>query len=338
MDTDDFRALRDRMNDVAKERKEMQIENRRNRRPTKKAKLDLIIAGQSRGDRKNKPATAAGTSAPFIPTGKVFEGKGFCVLSEAVKPLKRSKVDIEDLIKEHGGNIYQRPDANKDTIVIADKKVVKVASLIKTGSIDVVRPIWLLDCINQTDGEYLLPYEMRHLLHGTPDTEARAERNTDGFGDSFARDVTVTELKSIFSQMDMHTSSGDEPFEKHEFLTQLEEHGRDLGLLKSTLFQRCHVHFAAVGTAADTNLLKLRNWVRFGGGTVDADLNSDTTTHVVIVNGSVPSKGDGATRDVAAGVRKKLSAYSKQPRVVRPEWIEESWKEGTVIDEERYAV
>ena len=337
MDTDDFQALRDRINDEAKERKEMQIENRRHRRPTKKAKLDLVIAGQSRRDQKSKPE-AASTVVPFVSTEKVFGGKDFCVLSEAVKPMKKSKGSIEALIKEHGGHVYQRPDATSKTVVIADKKVVKVASLIKAGDVDIIRPVWLLDCISQTGGECLLPFELRHLLHGTENSEARAKHNTDEYGDSFARDVSVAELREIFDKMDTHTSCGSEPFEKNQFLGQLEEHGHDLGRLKSTMFQRCHVHFAAVGTAAATTLSKLRNWVRFGGGIVDDDLSSETTTHVVVVgSASVPEEGDGAAKDLAAGIRQTLSLYSKLPRVVRPEWVEESWKEGTLVDEERYA-
>mgnify|MGYP003312305227 CR=1 FL=1 len=76
----------------------------------------------------------------------------FCVLSEAMKPLKKSKAEIEAFIKYHGGLIFQSPTAEPGILCIADKKVVKVASLIKAGEISLIRPKWLYDA-HRGDGE-----------------------------------------------------------------------------------------------------------------------------------------------------------------------------------------
>ena len=40
----------------------------------------------------------------------------------------------------------------------------------------------------------------------------------------------------------------------------------------------------------------------------------------------------------ARDIRKKFSSWEKVPRVVGVEWVEECWKEGTLLDEERFAV
>ncbi len=91
LDMDEFLALRNRVDQEIKEKKEMNIENRK-RRPTKRAKRDLVVAGADTpvadGD--------AGAPAPFaLPKTKVFEGMEFCVLSEALKPIKKTKAELE---------------------------------------------------------------------------------------------------------------------------------------------------------------------------------------------------------------------------------------------------
>ncbi|KAL1887704.1 DNA ligase (ATP) [Sporothrix stenoceras] len=342
LDTEQFKALRDRISEEAKERKEMQIEDRRQRRPTKKAKLGLVIVGQGRGRKENagdagavfESASVAGTQL----VDDVFANLTFCVLSEATKPTKKSRGEVEALVKSHGGRITQRPDASANTTVIADKKVIKVASLIKAGQTDIIRPVWLLDCVSQTGGDFLLPFETRHLLHATEETEAKAALTTDEFGDSFARDVTVDELREIFGQM--QTPGGrynDSPFSTANFLDQLEEHGHDLGSSRSLLFRRCRVHFAIMDTAPSTSLTRLKARIRFGGGLVEDSLDSEATTHVVVVTGPVVDNAAAEQRDlIVAEIRQQLSTQKRQPRVVNTSWVDDSWKEGTVLDEEQY--
>ena len=347
LDTEQFQALHDRISEEAKERKEMQIEDRRQRRPTKKAKLDLVIAGQDRpGSRRRRGAASTTATIPPLagpeepPTAKVFEGLDICVLSEAMKPVKKSKGELEMLVKQHGGRISQRPDSAASMIIIADKKVIKVASLIKSSEVDIIRPVWILDCLSQSDGEFLLPFEPRHMLHATEEAEAKAALATDAFGDSFARDTSVGELKEVLEGMQEGTSDGStERFDPNEFLDQLEEHGHDIGTLKTLMFRRCRVYFAAMDNAPVARLLRFKNRVRFGGGAVEENMRGSAVTHVVLVEaGGVGDSADAnAKRDFSLALLHQLSAQKKQPRVVTMAWLEDSWKEGTLLDEERYA-
>ena len=58
------------------------------------------------------------------PKTKAFEGLNFCILSESLKPEKKSKTELEQLVKANGGNVYQSPTAAGNMICITDKKVV----------------------------------------------------------------------------------------------------------------------------------------------------------------------------------------------------------------------
>ena len=75
-------------------------------------------------------------------------------------PVSRSKADLESLVKQHGGAIFQSESARKDIIIIADKgtespvqticnlllvELIKVTSLKARATHDIIRPRWLLD-------------------------------------------------------------------------------------------------------------------------------------------------------------------------------------------------
>ncbi|AEO57879.1 hypothetical protein MYCTH_2304601 [Thermothelomyces thermophilus ATCC 42464] len=328
MDVDELEALRSKVKQEEKERKAMEMENRK-RKPAKRQKRELVIAGA---------ADLAGATADFLavkkPKTDLFRGLDFCVLSEAVKPKKMSKPDLEKLIKENGGRIHQTVEKGSGMIILADKNVVRVASLKKAGDADIVRPKWVFDCLEQSGGEgYLLPFEEGHLLSATEEMRKLAEESTDQYGDSYARDVGVDELRDILEQMELPEEGSH--FDVDNFLDQLEEHGRGLDGLESFMFRRCRVHFALGEGVPESRALKLMNYVRFGNGEVVSDIEDKRITHVVVVGGK--GETSASERVVAADVRYKVSSRRAVPRVVSARWVEDCWREGTLVDEEEYA-
>ncbi|KAK4123844.1 ATP-dependent DNA ligase [Parathielavia appendiculata] len=329
MDVDEVEALRTKVKQEEKERKAMEMENRK-RKPAKRQKRELVIAGAA------DPADAtAEFAAAKKPRTELFQGLNFCVLSEAVHPKKMSKPALEKLIKDNGGRIHQTVDKGSGMILLADKNVVKVASLKRTGDADIVRPKWVFDCLEQNGGEgYLLPFEESHLFHATEGMKKVAEESTDQYGDSYARDAGVDELREILDRMDMPDGEG-RPFDAGRVLDQLEEHGNDLESLKSFMFRRCRVYFALGERLPSTTALRLKSYVRFGNGEVVDNINNNRITHVVVVGG----KEDTAASEkvVAADVRYKVSSRRAVPRIVSARWVEDCWKEGTLVDEEECA-
>ncbi|KAK7960776.1 hypothetical protein PG988_011990 [Apiospora saccharicola] len=295
LDYDEFMTLRKRMEEAA-EGKTMQMEKKR-ARASKRVKKEVVIAGQE----AETPAVFEG------PQSKVFQNLKFCVLSDSTNP-RKSKAQIEAFIKENGGAISQKAEVGSEMILLADKKVVKVAS-----------------------NNYVLPYEPVHLFHATDGLRDWAQDNVDEFGDSYARNFSLKELRDLL--MDMPKKEIDyEPFDKQLFVNQLEEHGHDLGNLKCHMFRRNVVYFAAGESISPIRVLKFRNWVRFSGGIVSEDLDDISVTHVVVVGADEQNE-----RDLSAGVRTVISQRTPVPRVVTQLWLKECWKESTLLDEERYA-
>ncbi|KAG7290745.1 DNA ligase 4 [Staphylotrichum longicolle] len=278
MDVDECEALRTKVKQEEKDRKIMEMESRK-RKPAKRQKRELVIAGAA------DPALASTEFAVKKPKSELFRGLDFCVLSEVLKPKKMSKPNLERLLKENGGRIHQTVDKGSGMILLADKNIVKVASLKKAGDADIVRPKWVFDCLEQGGGEgYLLPFEESHLLFGTKEMMRVVEENTDQYGDSYARDVGIDELREILDSMDLPDGE-DGQFDVDKFLDQLEEHGNGLEGLKSFMFRRCRVHFALGEGVPDTTALKLGNYVRLGNGEVVADIEDNRITHVVVMGG-----------------------------------------------------
>ncbi|KAH8668602.1 hypothetical protein BX600DRAFT_259920 [Xylariales sp. PMI_506] len=315
---EDFFAMRRQEAEFQKE-KEMKLDS--GRRPTKRIKKEVAIAGQEAA-----PAEFEG------PKTKIFDGLEFCVLTESTQP-KKSKTQLESIIRENGGKISQRAIAGSHMILIGDKKVVKVASLIKAGEVDIIRPKWILDCVAKGDTMgFLLPYEPSHLFHVSEALQHYAEENIDQFGDSYARDIVdVSELKNLLSQIpEKEIATG--KFNTQHFFEQLEDRGHSFGFLKSQMFRPVDAYFLTAGEVSPITVLKLKNWIRFGGGRVVHDLDGEGITHIVIV-------GDGdmaAVRSAAAETRSAISVRRFVPRLVTRQWLEQCWEEGTLLDEEQY--
>ncbi|KAK4661656.1 DNA ligase (ATP) [Podospora pseudopauciseta] len=367
MDASDFVLLKDKVKEEEKERKAMEIESRK-RKPAKRLKKELVIAGTDPnaapvefvegGDNiKAEPMSQVAFPPPQArrkSDNQLFQGLDFCVLSEAVKPRKMSKPDLEKLIKEHGGRIHQQVDKGGNMILLAEKNVVRVASLKRAGDADIVKPKWVFDCLAQNNGEgYLLPFEEGHLFHATEEMVKLAAENTDQYGDSYVRDVTPDELRDIIDDMRTKGDVKEEEdafhdertgeFDAEHFLDQLEERGRGLEGLKSFLFRRCRVYFPVAAkeeeeeekrgpSSTELKAVKLQNEVKFGNGTVVGGLDDKEITHVVVVG-----DGEKERKELAASVRYKVSSRRHVPRIVTGRWVEDCVTEGTLVDEEGYA-
>jgi DNA ligase 4 len=96
-------------------------------------------------------------------------------MTQANGSVHQSKADLEKLIKEHGGSIFQSENSRKNIVVLADKgsilrfsfpcpehiliiELVKVAALKKRGTHNILQTRWLLDSL---DIGFLLPIEPR---------------------------------------------------------------------------------------------------------------------------------------------------------------------------------
>lgn len=314
-------------NNVEDERKDKQFtidDARRKRARITRPKKDLVVVGTA-GAQLHDPlaasAVANGASPSVTTTANLFAGAAFYVLSESLHPLSRkmSKPALEDWLKARGAKIYQSATAHPDVVCVADRNLVKVASLQKTGRKSIVRPAWLFDCETQAlrdfakgrsmqgaGGAFLLPWEPRHMLFVAGQDEEMVGSAADEFGDGYARDVFGgEEMRALLEGMPSKFEAGQ--FDAVAFLTQLGERGQAVfedgqGDGKQELmFTGSVVHFDTGaplndesmhvdnerGYAADTNaaveLDLAANVVRFAGGRISHELKNTTQiTHVVV--------------------------------------------------------
>ncbi|XP_044717776.1 ATP dependent DNA ligase domain-containing protein [Hirsutella rhossiliensis] len=319
---EEFQELKKRVDEESRD-KAMTVEDRKRRRP-KRIKKELVIAGEDAA-----PAEFA------EPSSAMFEGFEFGVLSESLKPWKKTKGQLEAMLKENGGGVSQRPAAGTKTVLIADKRVVKVASLIKGGDVDIIRPLWIRDCLEHGDGTSVLPYEERHLFHASEGLRAAAARNTDRLGDSFARNVSVEELREITDALTAEPKGREaRDAAASSFVEELEARAKGLSHMRAFIFRRCVVHLRLVGDSGPRDAGRLVRYIKYAGGLcADEGLGDETVTHVVLVGDDAVQRGQ-----VAGEVRREVSGRRRMPRLVTGSWVEDCWKEKTLLDEEQYAV
>ncbi|EKD20386.1 uncharacterized protein L3040_004326 [Drepanopeziza brunnea f. sp. 'multigermtubi'] len=304
--------------------KEIKVENRRK---TKRLKKEYRIAGN---DSKIKTPYAG-------PKTKIFEGLNFCVMNESQQAPKRTKAETEQAIKGNGGNIFQTPGAAPNMICIGDKRVVKVASLIKMGQKNVVKPAWVFDAMQQAEadglgkGRYLLPFEPAHMFHIAGGFSDEIAGSVDVYGDSYARDTNPEDLKALVDDM-IHPKNSS--FSVEEFLLQLDEHGKGLQDTPGSMFARCVVRFVSsdmggAKTMANIDHLIIQNQFRFAAGRISDNDDDESITHYVLLD---------QDEDLISSLRKRVVQLTRRPRIVDINWLKDSWEEKTLLDEERYAL
>ncbi|KAF2262943.1 DNA ligase 4 [Lojkania enalia] len=295
--------------------KEFRIEQSR-RKKARITKKTLVIAGNET------------ISTPYAgPESKLFNGLQFYVMTDQVHPEKKSKAELEALVKAHGATIVQRDSKDKNLVVVADKRLVKVSSLEKRNSNNIVKPIWIQDCIRQSKIDanappFLLPFEPnRHMFYLLDDDQLTFEEDVDENGDAYARDVDVNELRDILTKMPRKFEG--KSFDAELIVDQLEGHGNSLSNLKSYMFSHVQAFFSASSADAEevVNVQLAKNYIRFGGGTIVDERGKGKATHFIVPQGKDETwDGEGAAL----------------PRTVGVGWVKKCWEEGTQLDEERF--
>lgn len=249
------------------------------------------------------------------------------------KPEKKSKAELEHLVKSNGGKIVQN-GSRPGTVCIGDQRTVHVASLCKRRNVDIIRPSWLLDNIRQSEADQgrpslLLPLEPRHMFFTIAESESRIEGAVDEYGDSFARDTTADELKEMFNSM---PAKFEYSFSAKDFKIELQEHGKDLRELPGWMFEGLLLYSdrqlfndaSLTDKDSDFRIKQACDTARFAGANFTNDLR-EGITHVLV----------GADGSTTRALRQRTSEFQRLPRLVTIDWIEQSWQEKTLLDEER---
>jgi DNA ligase 4 len=332
-----FLDLESKVEDEKKKEKQLKVDESRKKRKT--VRQPLKVVGYGRNVRLDDTAQRS----------KVFEHLTFYIITDSLAPNKHSKIELENIVKSHGGKIIQTPTikASPDALVysIADRRTVRVASLEKSGQF-IIKSTWIFDCIAQAARDFArgLPERPvvweaeRHFWHASETAREDAEYNVDEYGDPFYRDTSVDELRTLLSKM--NDDIGIIPQGKRDELMREWEGDGDM---KGWMFRGKRFYFdqpakddvdgeedemdldaggPRLGISASFHARVLAS---FAGVTIAMSLLDETVTHIITMPKS----------DVKA-IRKSISSRRKIPRVVEVKWIEDCWREGTMVDEDGY--
>lgn len=268
----------------------------------------------------------------------IFKGLYIYVMTGSQKPEKKTKGELESLIKAHGGNVCQS-ESRVGTICIGDNKTVHVASAIKRGNVDIVRPAWLFDNIKQSAMErdrpmLVLPMEPRHMLFSSQESQELITKTVDRYHDSYARAVSNEELLEIIDAMPPQSGRGSKA---SNLKLRLMEDDNGLKILPGWMFDGLSIYLDSdtagdrgTQTMRETNddgrIEKANRLARFAGAQLTKSLQPGVT-HIVTRN----------DRNRLETFRHHVSNFERLPRLVTVEWVEQSWTAQTRLDEERFS-
>lgn len=335
MSHDEFLNTKHEIDQEQQDTKKFEYDSRK-KKTTSNTKKQLVIAGQDMLDIE--PAFEQRSST------RIFEGVQFFIMTNALqaggKTEDQSKIYIEKLVKSQGATITQSATASPDTICIADRGLVSVTGLKKKDTKTIIRPSWIFDCVRQAEidiqlgrSPLLLPYEPRYIYFAKTGDEDLTNTGmdivtggigcaADKFDDSFAKDIdSVDEMRALLKKM---PTKFEDDFSASDFTADFEEHGHELST--SGMFASFKVFFDT-RNVDDLEILLASNIVRFAGGQVAADLGDPDVTHIVLADHDA-----ARTREI----RKQSADRRRLPHLVTLDWINDSWTEGTLLDEERF--
>ena len=329
LSTQGFLDMKANVDAKIEEKKQLKVDESRKKRKVERAR-PMKVVGYGRGVNSIKIDNDAGI-------GSVFASLTLYIMTDATSPQKKSKNELEAIVKAHGGRIVQT-DSVKDTEVycIADRNTVKVASLRKKGDKLIIKPTWIFDCIEQAKMDFargllervVLWEPDRHFYFASDEEKEIAGTNVDEYGDPYYRDTTAEELRALMSKMGKVPKLG-----QSEAASLTEDW--DPETLPGWMFKGKTIYFDNNSNAINGSterplelqgLFSARITASFAGATIAKAIEDKNITHIVVSPQS----------DVRA-IRKGFSTRQKIPRVVTTRWITEGWEEKTLLDEEQYA-
>lgn len=93
---------------------------RRTKRASIKRKREVAVIGMENAAKER--GDGAGVKKPYGgPSTMLFEGFKFYIMTESLGPEKKSKAELEQLVKANGAKFFQTENADPDIKVIGDR-------------------------------------------------------------------------------------------------------------------------------------------------------------------------------------------------------------------------
>ena len=240
-------------------------------------------------------ASSHGTLPPAMLSGDIFRGKNAHVLPgtyiDAVRKTRRTRQDIENLIKKDGGCIIANvtPSVKIDYMIGPSTTSLRVKTIKEQGKYDILSLEWVLDCLNE---RRLLQPQLHHVLGATPTIRQRLDM--DVWGDSFTQEITNDHLMALLESIPSSSFSQklsplrlddlmDDSFGGRVFYVVKDEQERHVYGDAEVVGLPRRVPFSTLDVAEMT--------LRVYGGRISSNLGDNVTTLVTTTSRTTSSSG-----------------------------------------------
>ncbi|KRX22582.1 DNA ligase 4 [Trichinella nelsoni] len=132
----------------------------------------------------------------FKPISNIFQGRELCILNGNDT---FTKENLEGKVVELGGTVVQHP--------VAGRQTVKVKSVVRASTVDVLKLSWLIRCI-QTNS--FIQWTPKDMLLTTATMKRHFKRNFDQYGDSYTDPVDSETLHDLLTTVPVEKTDVDD--------------------------------------------------------------------------------------------------------------------------------
>ncbi|KRZ51252.1 DNA ligase 4 [Trichinella nativa] len=132
----------------------------------------------------------------YKPISNIFQGRELCILNGNDT---FTKENLEGKVVELGGTVVQHP--------VAGRQTVKVKSVVRASTVDVLKLSWLIRCI-QTNS--FIQWTPKDMLLTTATMKRHFKRNFDQYGDSYTDPVDSETLHDLLATVPVEKTDVDD--------------------------------------------------------------------------------------------------------------------------------
>lgn len=211
----------------------------------------------------------------------LFEGFEFYIVNS--EPV--AKAELERMIVSHSGNKVQNLLITTTHVISSKLDTIKVRNLLDHYDMDILKPQWVLDCIQFNS---ILPLKPKYLTHPSSNTARYFQNYYTDYGDAFHIPYSSPqEAYEIVSQYPENLTQSIIQYLTPNWLDQSEY--RDL-FTQVSIFKLSDYKIHVINTSLPDNIFQgkdplkqsIHNLIMAYGGTVKEEIDEETT-HVIVL-------------------------------------------------------
>ncbi|XP_028982210.1 DNA ligase 4-like [Diachasma alloeum] len=257
-----------------------------------------------------------------VRVSRVFMGKEFCVMNgERMQGEERgmTKGEIERLLMEHFGKIVQNPGKETFCVVAGDSQGIRVRNVVEGRLHDVVRVAWVTRATREENLGGIVEFFPWEMIGMTKKTLERLKERFDDYYDDYFEEADEERVRRSVERV---SSLKDDD---EVALTR-----RGVGRLEREMFGGTSpfgIFRGLVGVFVDERDVRTFEF-RFMGGEVRGEVDEAVTDVFV-------GEGEVGIIELYGRINERGRA---DVRIVRSQWIEESFREGRILDRKGYTL